>query len=93
MAEFLLACHLLGTHPLLYYVATTIQEPFMVMQTVVQPAAVNVIPGAGIPKFWSTVISDVGAAHPGYAACSGGGRLRGVCDLLFQECPHGCLRI
>ncbi|GBQ36058.1 hypothetical protein AA19596_1898 [Acetobacter fabarum DSM 19596] len=32
--------------PNLYYAAPTIQEPFMVMQTVAQPVTANVIPGA-----------------------------------------------
>ena len=34
----------------------------MVMQTVAQPVTANVIPGAGVPKLWSTVISDAEAA-------------------------------
>ncbi|QEO17858.1 hypothetical protein [Acetobacter vaccinii] len=33
----------------------------MVMQTVAQPVTANVIPGAGVPKLWSTVISDAEA--------------------------------
>ncbi|MCP1215109.1 hypothetical protein NKW53_03355 [Acetobacter orientalis] len=33
----------------------------MVMQTVAQPVTANVIPGAGVPKLWSTVISDTEA--------------------------------
>ena len=33
----------------------------MVMQTVAQPVTANVIPGAGVPKLWSKVISDAEA--------------------------------
>lgn len=33
----------------------------MVMQTIAQPVTANVIPGAGVPKLWSTVISDAEA--------------------------------
>lgn len=33
----------------------------MVMQTVAQPVTANVIPGTGVPKLWSTVISDAEA--------------------------------
>ncbi|GBR56508.1 phage baseplate protein [Gluconobacter sphaericus] len=33
----------------------------MVMQLVAQPVTANVIPGSGVPKLWSTVISDAEA--------------------------------
>jgi hypothetical protein len=33
----------------------------MVMQTIAQPVTANVIPGTGVPRLWSTVISDAEA--------------------------------
>ncbi|MFT8890217.1 MAG: hypothetical protein ABF888_00105 [Acetobacter papayae] len=33
----------------------------MAMQTIALPATANVIPGAGVPKLWFTVISDAEA--------------------------------